>query len=367
MQSVLFIYPTKESLPEFLEIQKEYHVIFYKLKDRQTFIHDMKTDPHYQDVEAIYGGYPGFYVFGGLEGKDIINALPPKLKLITLCSTGYNGNDLEALRARGVSLCNTPNFGAPQVAETAVWHVLSGYRKLALYVSMLRKKRNFIGARTFMQEYTQFDSETGKYNDITDPAELAKADPWFALGERVARDQYVHSPAGKTVVIAGFGGIGGHVARTLNALGMKIRSFQRSPPPETGFPVEPFTDIVEACTGADTIVLCLPATPETDGLVNKKVFEVMNPGSILVNVGRGSLVVNDDLLEALQSGKVAHAGLDVIDGEPNVDDRFLFREDVTITPHMGPCTEEVFDATSGYCLRNIAAVLRGEQPKSVRN
>jgi len=368
--TVLFVAPLNKSLREFKEFDREFNCIFYKLSTRKAFLTDLQTK--LSKIAGIYCGFPGFRSIGGLEDDEIINALPQTLKIIVVCSAGFNGYDLAKLRQRSIDFCNTPNYGAPQVAETALYHIICGFRQFPVFTKALQEKGDTIESRLQLQEFTKFDKDKGVYGKITDQKELSKIDPWFAFGEKLSRNRSVTSPLGKIITIVGFGHIGKELGMRVHALGMKVRyvaihRLLEDEEKRLGYPLEFYQDIRSAATGSDCIVLCLPKTPETVGILNKKVINLLNDDCCIINVGRGGLIVEEDLLEGLKSGKVRYAGLDVLEDEPKIKLELLSREDVGITPHIGSCTEEVFDHTARFCLQNISCRLNGGVSRSIRN
>ncbi|VEU20852.1 DEKNAAC101657 [Brettanomyces naardenensis] len=369
---VLFVGPLDTNLPEYHFFEEHFTPVFYRLTTKANLIRDLSIDPKLKETCAIYAGFQGFQPIGGLIGDDVIEALPTTLKIITVCSAGFNGYDLIKLRNRNVDFCNTPNFGAPQVAETALYHIVNGFRHFHTFENALKKAHNTIQARVQLQEYTDFDSGDGQFKSITDEKELARIDPWFAFGERVSRDLYVSSPRGKIITIVGFGNIGQELAQMVHSLGMVIRYVKRQrlsadEESKLGYPVEYYRSLLQAATGTDCVALCVPSTPETVGIFNSKVIERLNDRCCVVNVGRGNLIAEDDLLAGLQSGKIGYAGLDVLAEEPQVNRLLITRDDVTITPHLGSCTKEVFDSTAIFCLKNILSKISGGQVQNIQN
>jgi phosphoglycerate dehydrogenase-like enzyme len=142
---------------------------------------------------------------------------------------------------------------------------------------------------------------------------------------------------GKTVLVAGLGGIGSAAARRAAALGMRViatRNSSRSGPDYVDY-VGLSDELLELAAEADVVINALPLTPETQGLFDKEFFDAVKPGAFFVNVARGSSVVTDDLVDALANGRIAGAGLDVTDPEPLPPDHSLWRmPNVIITPHI---------------------------------
>ncbi len=147
---------------------------------------------------------------------------------------------------------------------------------------------------------------------------------------------------GKTLFIAGLGGIGTEVARRANALGMKVIATRNTPHEKPAFVDEQGLgkDLLAFAARADVIVNALPLTPETKGVFDKAVFDAVKRGTLFINVGRGGTVVTADLVAALQDGRIGGAGLDVTDPEPLPPDHPLWHApNVLITPHVAAATD----------------------------
>jgi phosphoglycerate dehydrogenase-like enzyme len=170
---------------------------------------------------------------------------------------------------------------------------------------------------------------------------------------------------GKTACLVGLGDLGTAIAKRLHALGMQLIGVRRHP--EQGGPAAvPFQRIAgldalhEVVSAADYVVLCLPATRETYHLMNVNMLAAMKPGAFLINVGRGTLVDQDALLDTLRSGHLAGAGLDVFWEEP-VDPRHpLFQQNVIATPHVGGITDTSFWQRAHAFADNVQRYAQGQ-------
>ncbi len=171
---------------------------------------------------------------------------------------------------------------------------------------------------------------------------------------------YVGRLEGKTMGLAGLGSIGSEVARRAGALGLKLKGLSR-----TGAPVEGVTEVytpaqlTEFCRGLDFLAITLPFTPETDGLFGAEAFQALNPGAVVINCGRGRVIRDEALLDALRSGRVGGAVLDVFAVEPLPKEHPYWTEPgVTVTPHVsGPTVPE--DVVR-YFLANYERYVKGE-------
>jgi len=247
------------------------------------------------------------------EGKEIVitnkvrftarimDALP-QLKLIALEATGYNNIDIDAARERGIAVCNVPGYSTDSVAQLAFAFLL----ELASGVSR--------------QDAAVKKGEWSKAPDFT-----FYACPLMEL-------------AGKTLGIFGFGTIGQKVARIGAAFGMRVIYFSRTPRgTDLGTPVP----LEQLFSESDVLSLHAPMTPQTANVVNQKHLALMKPTAFLINTARGGLVESDALADALNSGRLAGAGLDVVDAEPPPANHVLLHaKNCLVTPHTAWGTHE---------------------------
>ncbi len=227
---------------------------------------------------------------------ETIRRLPDTVQLICEAGTGYNNIDLAAARARGVSVCNVPAYSSERVAQTVFLLLLN------LASSMTRQQRML--ARGDHSNFTRFLQ--------VDHLELN----------------------GKTLGVVGAGHIGGEVIRIAQAMGMQTVATTRRPRPDAGggryLPLE------RLLAESDVVSLHCPLTPDTRHLIDAAAIARMKPTAFLINTARGALVDEPALIEALQQGRLAGAGLDVQESEPPAEDSPLYRlENVVLTPHMG--------------------------------
>ena len=261
------------------------------------------------------------------EVARLVREAAPKLRMIQLFTAGY-----DRVEANGVPphivLANAGECWSPAVAEHAITTMLALYRQLPAAFDAQRRH-----AWTFGE-----------------------------LGPRM------RSPRGHALVIVGYGSIGREAAMRARAFGMRVigvsRSARRDEHVDEAVPV---TALDAALARADVVLIAAPSTPETVGLMNAARFAACRPGAILVNIARGNLVERDALLDALRSGRLAAAALDVMVPEPLAPDDPLWDEpNVLITPHVagfeGP---EGIDRLGGYVAQNVLRLLRGEAPLSV--
>jgi phosphoglycerate dehydrogenase-like enzyme len=169
--------------------------------------------------------------------------------------------------------------------------------------------------------------------------------------------------SGKTVGIVGLGAIGKQVARRLTGFDCDVLYNNRTqlPPEEAASRAVRYAPLAELLEKSDFVCLTCPLTPQTRGMIGRAELETMKPGAILVNVARGGIVVEEDLLWALQTNRIAGAAIDVFDPEPPAPDNpLLHLPNVIVTPH---CASTAFENSAigvRHWLRNIQAVARGE-------
>jgi lactate dehydrogenase-like 2-hydroxyacid dehydrogenase len=253
-----------------------------------------------------------------------VAALPACVKVGATISVGYDHFDTAAARARGMVATNTPGVLTECTADFAFMLLLDAARRGAEYDRIMRKGWRY---------------------------RIGQGD---LLGVRVT---------GKRLGILGMGRIGRAMAQRARGFDMKIfyHARNRLPPElEQGATYcETFEAMLPHC---DFLSLHAPAGPATDKIVNARTLSLLPDGAVFVNASRGGLVDEDALLDALTSGKLFAAGLDVFRSEPDYDLRFAALENVVLAPHVGSASKETRDAMGFRALDNIAAVLSGKGP-----
>jgi glyoxylate reductase len=257
---------------------------------------------------------------------SIIAAAPPRLKLIASYGAGVNHIDLAAAKAKGIMVTNTPGVFTDDTADLTMALILNVPRRLG---EGHRAMRN---------------------------GEWSGWSPTGMLGHRIG---------GKTLGIIGLGRIGEAVAMRAKAFGMNIIYNKRSRLPasvedELGVTFEP--DIDRLVARSDIITLHCPLTTDTDKIINADRIAHMKPNAYVINSSRGELIDEDALIEALQSGRIAGAGLDVYTHEPAVDSRFLSIPNAVLLPHLGSATVEGREASGERVITNIRVWADGHRP-----
>jgi glycerate dehydrogenase len=254
----------------------------------------------------------------------------PNLKAIAVLATGYNVADYEYAKEKGIPVMNVPVYGTDNVSQFAVSLMLEAC------------------------------SHIGFHSDSVHAGEWASNQDWC----------YWRFPmievSGKTAGIIGLGKIGVNTAKILNALNMKVIAFDTFQS-EAGKAVAEYVDLDELLEKADFIFLHCPLFPSTQGIINKDNIARMKDGVILINNSRGPLVVEQDLADALNSGKIACAAVDVVSTEPiKPDNVLLTAKNCIITPHISWATREARERIMQTTADNIRAFREGK-PVNVVN
>jgi len=257
---------------------------------------------------------------------ELIAAAPPRLKLIASYGAGVNHIDLAAAKAKGIMVTNTPGVFTDDTADLTMALILNVPRRLGEGHRALRN------------------------------GEWAGWSPTGMLGHRIG---------GKTLGIIGLGRIGEAVAIRARAFGLNIIYNKRSRLPasiedELGITFEP--DLDRLVSRSDIISLHCPLTSETDKIINTHRIAMMKPDAYIINSSRGELIDEDALIDALQQGRIAGAGLDVYTHEPAVDSRFFGIPNVVLLPHLGSATFEGREASGGRVITNIRVWADGHRP-----
>lgn len=243
----------------------------------------------------------------------------PNLKCIAFTGIGVaNFVNLDLARKQGITVTNTPGYADQTVAE----HTMGLMLATARHIAALDR-----------------DTRKGGWN---------KAHTGFDLN-------------GKTLGLVGLGGIGTRTAKLANAFGMNVIAWTRKPSPERAAEAGvAFQELNEVLANSDIVSLHLTATPETGNLLNKERLARMKPGAVLINTARAEIVEEHALLDALESGNISAAGLDVFHEEPLPPDHpFRQMENVVVTPHTGFNTPEANNAITDIALDSLAAYFNG--------
>lgn len=252
---------------------------------------------------------------------ELLSQFPDTVKLIVEAGTGYNNIDLNAAKAKGITVCNIPAYSTERVAHTVIMMILNFASTMQQQIGMLVK-----GDRSNFTKHLQVS-----HTEVN----------------------------GKTLGVVGAGHIGMEVIKVAKALGMNILIHTRTPKAD-GDGIR-YVSLDELLANSDYITLHCPLNDQTKHLINKETIGKMKPNVVIVNTGRGALINEADLCEALAAKRIAGAGLDVQEVEPPVEDSPLYTLDnVIITPHMGWKGLETRQRLVGIIRDNIQAFLKGE-------
>lgn len=247
----------------------------------------------------------------------------PRCRILANFGVGYNHIDAEAARAHGVTVTNTPGAVTDATADIAMTLMLMSARRAA------------------------------------EGERLVRAGAW--QGWHPTQMLGLHL-TGKTVGIVGMGRIGQAIARRCHfGFGMEVVYVNRSPR-EVDFPARQLADLAALAAAADVVVIATPGGAETHHLIGADTFAAMKSTAHLVNIARGDVVDEAALIDALQTGRIAGAGLDVYEFEPRVPDALRALENVTLLPHLGTAALEVREAMGRMALDNLRAFFAGNEP-----
>jgi len=258
---------------------------------------------------------------GNIKINEELLAKAPNLKVIAQASVGYDNIDVAACNARNIPVGNTPGVLVDAVADLAYALILDSARKIVLAYDHVK---------------------SGKWGENKP----------FGLATDLAN---------KTLGVVGMGDIGSAIAERAKASKMKIIYHNRNRRADDEALGATYVTFDELLAQADFIVIAVTLNPTTKGMFNKEAFAKMKDGARIVNISRGAVIDTEAMYEALLSGKLAHAAMDVTDPEPLPGDhKLLSLPNVTVTPHMASATTETRDAMALLTVDNILAGLEGK-------
>jgi len=265
------------------------------------------------------------FAMGARFDANLIARLPESLKILATASVGYDHIDVKAAEARGLIVANTPDVLNDATADMTMLLLLNTARRMREYLELMKegwgKSLGFHGMLGF-------------------------------------------DPAGKYLGILGMGRIGQAVAARARAFGINIAYHNRHRlPPEKEGDAHYFKSFEEMLPHCKILSLNAPATADTKAILNKRTLALLPKGAIVVNVARGDLIDEADLIAALESGHLGGAGLDVFVNEPNFNRRLAEFPNVFLTPHAASATVETRTHIAARALENVARVLKGEGPR----
>jgi glyoxylate reductase len=287
---------------------------------------DVWVSPHERPLEraelqrAVAGADAILTLLHHRVDGELLDAAGPQLRLVANVAVGYDNIDVDAARERGVVITNTPGVLTDATADLALGLILAVTRRL------------------------------GEAERLVRSGQAWSWDMFFLLGSGLA---------GKTLGVIGLGAIGQATGRRAAAFGMEIVYTGRRPVPGQ---TARYLELDELLRTADVVTIHCPLTSATHHLLDADRLARMRSDAYLINTARGPIVDEAALVQALRSGAIAGAGLDVFEHEPQVDPGLLELENVVLSPHLGSATIETRTAMAALAAQNVAAVLRGEPP-----
>lgn len=289
----------------------------YGTGTRQDFISKLKGG-EYNDVVAIYRSNDSTKITGHFD-KELVSSLPASLKYITHNGAGYDNIDVAACTARNIGVSSTPLAVNDSTADTALFLMLGALRRITIPFQSVRK---------------------GEWRGKN-----------FNLG---------HDPKNKVLGVLGMGGIGQSVAQRARAFGMQIQYHNRKRLPENEEQGAKYISFDELMKTSDVITLNLALNPSTKHIISKPQFDIMKDGVVIVNTARGPIIDEAALVDALNSGKVFSAGLDVFEEEPKIHPGLVENENVVLLPHVGTSTWETQKDMELLVLKNLQSAVEGK-------
>jgi glycerate dehydrogenase len=255
----------------------------------------------------------------------------PDLHYIGVLATGYNVVDVKAAADRGIVVTNIPTYGTQSVAQMV----------FALLLEMCQHVQ--------LHSHAVFNGEWSKSRDF-----CFWKTPLIELN-------------GKTIGIVGFGRIGRQVARIADAFGMRILAHDKFHGETSDLASFAWVELDELLRQADVVSLHCPLFPDTVGLINQASIAMMKPSALLINTSRGGLIIDQDLADALNNGRIAGAALDVLSIEPPPSDNPLLQaQNCLITPHISWATAEARSRLMDIAVDNLKAFLAGNPVNVVK-
>ncbi|MEL6503281.1 MAG: 2-hydroxyacid dehydrogenase [Pseudomonadota bacterium] len=284
-------------------------------------LHHVSDRTQIDDLGAeVLGTIEGVATFGWAPA-DLIDKLPA-LKLISSFGVGYDGVAADHAAAKGIIVTHTPDVLNDDVANTTIALILMTMRRMVAQDKYLREGR------------------------------------WVNEGNA----PLTRSIRGKTVGIVGLGRIGQAIAEKLSVFQCETVYHSRNEKP--GVEYKYYGNLVEMAHDSDVLIAITPGGPATDNLINKEVMDALGPEGTLINVARGTVVDEAELVKALQEGRLGAAGLDVFEKEPQVPEELFAMENVVLTPHVASATWETRQAMSDLVVENLVAYFKGDGAKT---
>lgn len=288
-----------------------------KIYDRTSLTDENEIISRIGDAEIIFTNKTPI-------GKKIFESCP-KIKYVGVLATGYNVVDVNFAKSKKIPVTNIPTYGTDAVAQFAIALLLEICNRIGHHSQEVKKGR------------------------------------WEKNPDFCFWDYPLIELSGKTLGIIGYGRIGRQTAKIANALGMKIIAFDAQKKSGTSEDFCEFFSLDEIFEKSDVIALHCPLFESTAGIICKKNIAKMKDGVIIINNSRGGLIVEKDLREALDSGKVFAAGVDVVSSEPiNSENPLLGAKNCFITPHISWAPKESRERLLNIAIENLKSFLSGK-------
>ncbi|XP_044493773.1 glyoxylate/hydroxypyruvate reductase HPR3-like [Mangifera indica] len=283
---------------------------FLKAYDSTLPLHQfLTTDADAKSVQAIFSTAP--------VTADILQLLP-MVRLVVATSAGLNHIDLAECRRLGVAVANSGTVFSEDVADVAVGLLIDVFRKMSAASRYVRQ---------------------GLW--------LAKGD--YPLGSKLG---------GKRVGIVGLGSIGHEVAKRLEAFGCRISYNSRKEKP--GVEYSFYSDVSELAGNSDALIICCALTHQTHHMINKQVLLALGKNGVIINVGRGGIIDEKEMVECLMKGEIGGAGLDVFENEPHVPKQLFELDNVVLSPHCAVATPDSLKNVCELAVKNLEAFFSNE-------
>jgi len=244
----------------------------------------------------------------------------PDLEIISSFGVGYDNIDAKAAQRLGIVVTNTPGVLDDEVADTALGLLLMTVRR------------------------------------------LPQAERYLRAGLWAAKGGFPLSPSlrGRTVGILGLGRIGKAIAKRVSAFGLEVVYHGRRA--QADVPYRHYSTLIDMAKAADVLIVVAPGGAATRHIINAEVLQALGPEGVLINISRGSLVDEKALIEALRTGQILAAGLDVFDNEPHVPEAFIALDNVVLLPHVGSASVKTRRAMAECVVQNVLAWADGKAP-----
>jgi lactate dehydrogenase-like 2-hydroxyacid dehydrogenase len=293
------------------------HPLYLKALKEAFVVHERAHEGDTAAFALLAPGIVGIAAGGESTVSRALLEQLPNLKLVSVFGVGYDGIDVQAALDRGVMVTHTPGVLTDDVADLAMGLVLAVSRQIVQADQHVRSGRWPQGA--------------------------------LPLGKKVS---------GARIGIVGLGRIGAAIARRARAFDMSVAYTARSEKPASGFRF--YATASQLAAEVDFLVVITPGGQGTRHLINEDVLSALGPNGVLINVARGSVVDEQALIQALQTGRIAGAGLDVFAAEPHVPEALWGMPNVVLTPHMASATHQTRRAMADLAFANMQAGVAGQ-------